>query len=124
MKLTDYPTAMLLWSGFANADLQRQLLKLDQHLRQLNESVTFFNSEIDRRIAFDTNLKNDAQRKARHQALMEKDGDYINVCTALKETQDKRTLVDIDLQLLKNQFSVMKLERRGAIAQLEAQAAA
>lgn len=124
MGLTEYSAAMLLWSGFANADLQRQILKLDQQLRQLNESVTFFNSEIDRRIAFDASLKNDTQRKAQRKALMGKDGDYISVCTALKETQDKRALMDIDLQLLKNQFSVMKLERRGAIAQLEAQAAA
>jgi hypothetical protein len=84
--------------------------------------VTIFLGKIDRDIAFDPTLKNDAQRKVRRQELMETDANYFRATLDLKNAQDKRTSLDIQLQLLRNEFSVLKLERREAIAQLELQA--
>jgi hypothetical protein len=114
MKLHDYPIAI--------AKLQRQTLKLDQRLCTLRESVAFCLSAIDRQIAFDQSLKNDAQRKAKRVELMESDSDYIQALLELRQAEDRKAELDIDLQLLRNQFSLLKLERREAIAAMELQA--
>jgi hypothetical protein len=100
----------------AIADLQHRILRADQQIRQLSESVAIFGAAIDREIAFDPNLKNDAQRRARRSELMESDGDYIEAANALKSEQDKREMLLIELQLLHNQFAVLKLGMREAIA--------
>jgi hypothetical protein len=113
MNLNDYPTAI--------AQVQRQLLKLTQQLRAVQESVGFCLSAIDRQIAFDQSLKNDNQRKARRAELMETDPDYIQALLELRRVEDDRVDLEIDLQLLQSQFSVLKLERREAIARLERQ---
>lgn len=108
IKLNQYPEAI--------ADLQRKLLKTDQRIRQLAESVAILTAAIERQIAFDVSLKNDSQRKARRVELMESDGDYISASIALKAAQDRRESLLIELQLLRNQFSVLKLDMREAIA--------
>lgn len=107
-RLTQYPEAI--------AGLQRRLLRTDQQIRQLSESVAIFSAAIDRQIAFDPTLKNDAQRRARRTELLESDGDYITASISLKEAQDRREDLLIELQLLRNQFSVLKLGMREAIA--------
>lgn len=116
MKLSGYPQAI--------AELQRQILDFDQSLIALSESVKIFEAEIDKVIAFDANLKNDAQRKARRIELQQTDGDFYQASTMLKQTKEKRDLLAIDLELLRNSFALAKLEKREAIAQLELQASA
>lgn len=115
MQLNDYPQAI--------AKLQSQILKLDQQIRTLNESAAVFLAVIDREIAFDLDLKNDSQRKAKRMELMETNADYIEASLALKYAQDKRAEKEIELQLLKNQFSLLKLDRRETIARIELEAA-
>lgn len=110
-QLQAYPEAI--------AQLQRKLLKVDQRIRQLSESVTILMAAIERQIAFDAALKNDSQRKARRVELMESDSDYISATIALKAAQDRRESLLIELQLLRNQFSVLKLDLREAIANKE-----
>ena len=78
MTLNDYPQAI--------ADIQKQLLQIQQRLRTAKEAVAFSLSHIDRAIAFDTELKNDTQRKAKRKALMETDSDYIEASQAISET--------------------------------------
>ena len=116
MKLSDYPTAI--------AKLQRQILELDQEIITLSESVSLFASLIDKAIAFDTSLKNEAQRKATKLERQQDDPDYYEASTALKEAKRKRDQLGIELDLLRSQFSVAKLEARSAIVHLEAQVAA
>lgn len=113
MQLKDYPQAI--------AHIQRQILDLDQNLIGLTESVKIFEAEIDKVIAFDTSLKNDTQRKAKRIELQQTDGDFYSASLLLKQTKKKRNSVEIDLELLRNQFSVLKLEKREAIARLENQ---
>lgn len=113
MKLSDYPNAI--------AEVQRQLLQVQQRLRTAKETVIFCLSTLDRAIAFSTELKNDAQRKAKRTELMESDSDYIEAQQALQRLEDLQAELEIELGLLRNQFSVLKLERREAIAQIEAQ---
>lgn len=101
------------------AGLQRQILKADQQIRQLSESVAIFTVAIDRQIAFDSSLKNDAQRKALRAALMESDHNYSTASTALKAAQDHREELLIKLQFLRNRFSVLKLHMRETIVRQE-----
>jgi len=116
MKLADYPAAI--------AHLQRQILDLDQNLIGLAESVKVFEAEIEKAIAFDSSLKNDAQRKARRIEMQQTDGDYYQASRLLKEKKEQRELLAIELELLRNSFAIAKLERREAIAQLELAASA
>ena len=83
MKLNEYPQATAL--------LQRQILKLDQELISLNESVKIFEAEIDKAIAFDTTLKNDAQRKAKRIEMQQTDGDFYEAYQNLRVTKERRT---------------------------------
>lgn len=115
MNLNEYPTAI--------AKLQRSILEFDQNLIGLVESVKIFEAEIDKEIAFDPLLKNDSQRKARRIELQQCDGDFYQATLLLKQTKEKRDLLAIDLELLRNNFSVLKLDKREAIAQMELQAA-
>ena len=115
MNLNEYPTAI--------AKLQRSILEFDQNLIGLVESVKIFEAEIDKEIAFDPSLKNDSQRKARRIELQQTDGDFYQATLLLKQTKEKRDLLAIDLELLRNNFSVLKLDKREAIARMELQAA-
>lgn len=114
MKLKDYPQAI--------AKLQLQLLTLDQALIMLQESLSILSVEIEKQIVSDAALTNDTKRKAKRLALQQSDPDYARAARELKAAQMDRDRLDIDLLLLRNQFSVLKLEERRAIASLELQA--
>lgn len=112
MKLIDYPAAI--------AEKQRDLLQADQRIRRLQDVLNRLTAEIDTTIAFDTELKNDAQRKAKRLELMSAP-DYRKAVANLQMAQDERAEIDIDLSLLRNLFSVLKLEKRDTIATRELQ---
>ena len=118
MNLHEYPGAI--------ASIQRQLLKADEEIRQLTESVGWAESAIDREIAFDNTLRNDAQRKARKSELMQTNEIYIEAAIALKHAQNRKAELSIELEQMRNCFSILKLEIKAAIAQrlLEASEAA
>lgn len=112
MKLIDYPAEI--------AEKQRQLLRIEQHIRRLQEIVNGITAEIDTAIAFDNDLKNDAQRKAKRLELMSM-AEYRKAVANLLMAQDERAEIEIDANLLRNQFSVLKLQLREAIAARELQ---
>lgn len=112
MKLSDYPEKI--------ANLQRQILNLDQKLISLVESVRIFEAEIDKAIAFDSSLKNEIQRKTKRIELQQSDSDYYQASRILKQSKEKRELLAIELELARNVFGLLKLEKREAIAHLEA----
>lgn len=113
MKLIQYPQAI--------AETERQLLKATQALRAAQAELDQLNAAIDSEIANNSELKNDAQRKAKRSDLMSEQ--LYQEC--LKEWQyqaDNRTAVEIELNLLRNQFTVQKLLLRESIALRELQA--
>ncbi|HEY9660922.1 MAG TPA: hypothetical protein V6C65_20905, partial [Allocoleopsis sp.] len=112
MKLLDYPAAI--------AEQQRKVLQADQRIRRLQDVVNHLTAEIDTAIAFDASLKNDAQRKAKRLELMSA-VEYRTAVANLQIAQDQRAELDIDLALLRNQLSVLKLEKREAITMRELQ---
>jgi len=111
MKLNEYPTAI--------AKLQRQILRLDQDLIVLQETLSFLGVEIEKTVIADATLTNDTKRKAMRLSLQQTDPDYSKAARELKTAQMERDRLDIDLLLLRNQFSVLKLEERRAIAAME-----
>ncbi len=107
----DYPHAI--------AKRQYELLELNREIRRHTQSVNFFLASIDRQIAYDTTLKNEAQRKAKRFELMQKDSDYLAASQALDEATEKRDKLTVELDFLRNQFGILKLELRDAIATKE-----
>lgn len=110
MRLIDYPDAI--------AQKQRQLLQTEQQIRRLQEALNNITAAIDTTIAFDTTLRNDAQRKARRTEMLRK-AEFRNALNNLQLTQDRRTEIEIDLNLLRNQFAVLMLELRESVIQRE-----
>jgi anti-sigma-K factor RskA len=114
MNLNEYPTAI--------AKLQAQLTNFDLAVEQTQAMLKQIESEIDTRVAFDATLKNDAQRKAKRSELLDEHPNYWEQQEILGQTKAKREAVFIELCLRRNEFSVLKLEKREAIARLELQA--
>ncbi|MCU0524624.1 MAG: hypothetical protein MUF72_07340 [Elainella sp. Prado103] len=112
MRLLDYPAAI--------AQKQRELLRSEQHIRRLQDVLNRLVAEIDTSIAFDPELRNDAQRKAKRIEFM-KSPEYRKALSNLQIANDQRTELEIDLNLLRNQFSVLKLELRESLATRELQ---
>lgn len=108
LALSEYPSAI--------ASVQRTLLNLDQEISQHSEVVYNLETRINRRVAFDASLKNEAQRKQRTNELMQFDPDLIQVNCRLNALKFHRNQVAIDLELLCNSFSVAKLEVRASIS--------
>jgi len=115
MTLEDYPNAM--------AKKRRAILKLDQQIRQLSETLATFSDQIDQLVAFDAELTNEAQRKAKKSQLRQQDQGYVVALAALRQVEYQKSDLEIDLRLLSEEFSVLKLQRRERLAQLELQAA-
>lgn len=114
MKLAQYPQAI--------ADAEKDLLKANQALRRSQAELDQLNAAIDSAIAHDSELKNDAQRKAKRAELMA-ESLYQECLKELHYTIDNRTACEIELNLLRNQFTAQKLLLQESIALRELQLA-
>jgi multidrug resistance efflux pump len=110
MDFADYPLAI--------AKLERQLLRTSQAMRRSQADLEKLQMTIEQAIAADLDLKDEQQRKARRLELIT-GNDFQNAQQVLQTHSDRRAELDIELQLLRNQFTVAKLEKREAIAQAE-----
>lgn len=104
------------------ADLERALLRQNQTVRELKARLEACDRALDRAIAFDPELRNDAMRKAKRAEVAD-DPDYQRLVIEVQKAAEITRLIEIDLDLTKNQFAVAKLETRERIARLEAVAA-
>jgi len=107
MDLQDFPDAI--------ADSQRHLLLLRQTADEMQAEVDRLNQQIDYEIAFDTDLKNDAQRKARRIELMNSTS-YLEALANLKTAKHQSALASIETDRLLNRFAIAKIQAREAIA--------
>jgi hypothetical protein len=101
------------------AKVQLQILRLDRRTRKAQQQLDGFTADIEQAIANDPDLKNDQQRKAKRLELMQ-DSKYSTLAEALAEASERRTRLEINLQLQRNEFAVRKLEYRDYIASKEA----
>ena len=121
MKLNEYPNALSEAAPSATANTELKILGLSKEIEIQTERLGFMDAEIEKVIAQDKDLKNEQQRKTRRLELQQQP-DYLQTKSALKEAKQTRDSWNISLNLLRNQFSVAKLEMRMAIAKLESAA--
>ncbi|MEH2296175.1 hypothetical protein [Nostoc sp.] len=109
MQLSHYPGAIAQAAQRAN--------EIDSQLMAVQHQVNRFEGNADRVAAFEMDLKNDAQRKARRFEVLLVNQEYQkSIDTQIRLTVDKANAI-AHLEYLRNQFSVAKLEARLAIAQ-------
>lgn len=114
MQLFEFPSAI--------ANLQH-VVRVAKHTRDMAESrLTSLKSRAEYAVAFDSDLKNDAQRKAKLAELMGTT-DIEQAQIAFEAMQATVTEAEIELGLLLNEFGVAKLMERRAIATIEMQTA-
>ncbi|AFZ27272.1 hypothetical protein Cylst_5238 [Cylindrospermum stagnale PCC 7417] len=116
MNLSEYPSAI--------AKLQAQVFDFDLIIEQTHSKIKQIEAEIDTEIAFNATLKNDAQRKAKKQQLLDEHPSAWEQQEILSQYRSRRETAFIELCLRRNEFSILKLERREAIVRLELQAIA
>lgn len=109
MQLSHYPSAIAQAAQRVN-EIDSQLMAVQQHLNRVEGNA-------DRVVAFEPDLKNDNQRKARRFEVLLTNQEYQKVVdTSIRLTAEKGNAL-AHLEYLRNQFSVAKLEARLAIAQ-------
>ncbi len=116
MKLSEYPRAI--------AEVEKELLRLVRDLRRVQEAINGAVNQAERAIAFDAELKNDAQRKAKRLELLALDKRYGSAMSMAVRMGDRKAELEIDLAFYRAQFSVLKLQVRDRISQAEVRVAA
>ncbi|MBV8884996.1 MAG: hypothetical protein JO235_13515 [Chroococcidiopsidaceae cyanobacterium CP_BM_RX_35] len=109
MQLNHYPTAI--------AQAAQRVNEIDVSQLAVQQVIHRMEGHADRVAAFEPELKNDNQRKARRFEVLLTDQEYQKaVDTAMRLAGEKANAL-AHLEYLRNQFSVAKLEARLAIAQ-------
>ncbi|MBH8576754.1 hypothetical protein I8752_27940 [Nostocaceae cyanobacterium CENA369] len=109
MQLSHYPTAI--------AQAAQRMNEVDSQLMAVQLQINRFEGNADRAAAFDIDLKNDAQRKARRFEVLVVNQEYQKALDMQIQLTVERANAFAHLEYLRNQFSVAKLEARLAIAQ-------
>ncbi|HYW19884.1 MAG TPA: hypothetical protein VE956_11355 [Nodularia sp. (in: cyanobacteria)] len=108
VELSHYPTAI--------AQAAQRVNEIDSQLMAVQQQVDRFEGNADRAAAFDLDLKNDGQRKARRFEVLLVNQEYQQAMdTQMRLTAEKANAI-AHLEYLRNQFSVAKLSARSAIA--------
>jgi hypothetical protein len=108
MQLSHYPAAIAQAAQRAN--------EIDSQLMAVQQQINRFEGNADRVAAFEMDLKNDAQRKARRFEVLLVNQEYQKAMdTFIRLTAEKANAI-AHVEYLRNQFSVAKLEARLAIA--------
>jgi hypothetical protein len=111
MKLREYPNAI--------ANLEIEIHRINLEVSILQNNLRLIEYDIDQQIAFDTSLTNDAKRKSMRVALLEMHPEYVGYEIKLQGLKSQHQYAWIDLEKLRGEFSVSKLETRERIARLE-----
>ncbi len=101
------------------AQIQSRILRLDRRIRKAQKQLDQLTADIELAIANNLDLKNDQQRRAKRLELMQAP-EFVVLAEAVAEGADRRTRLEIQLGLLRNEFSVLKLQFRDHIASKEA----
>ena len=111
MKLSNFPHAI--------ATAQQKLLNLGRDITIARNALLLEENSVDQAIAFSSDFKNDSQRKTAKAQMLQESALYQSLTQNLAGLTDKYNRVDINLQLVKNNFTVAKLEMRERIAKME-----
>lgn len=108
MQISEFPEKIYL----ATIALQA----LDEQITRQKRAMESIELDADHAIAFAGNLNNDAKRKVFRSQWLDENRDYQAALEVLQQLQAQRWQTAANLKLLKNQFSVAKLEAKAAIA--------
>jgi hypothetical protein len=111
MNLSNFPHAI--------ATAQQKLLNLGKDITIVRNALLLEENSVDQAIAFSSDFKNDSQRKTAKAQMLQESALYQSLTQNLADLTDKYNRVDINLQLIKNNFTVAKLEMRERIAKME-----
>jgi hypothetical protein len=103
----------------AIAALSRDVLSIELQVEQMAAFVKSVEAEADLQVSFDSDLKNDNQRKAKKKQILDEHSQYWEYSECLKSYKFDREVKLIELELRKNEFSILKLEKREFIARCE-----
>lgn len=109
MRLNYYPDAIARALEVVN--------EFDQKLARLRQEMAYLEGEAELIVAFDTTLKNEDQRKARRFQILSNNPTYHTLQTQLVELTTERSSAVAQLERLRDQFNVAKLEARLAIVE-------
>lgn len=115
MNLSTFPHAI--------ATAQQKLLNIGKDITIIRNALLLEENQIDQAIAFCADFKNDSQRKTARQQMLQESEQYQSLSQKLIELTDKHNRASINLDLIKNNFTVAKLKMRERIAKLESLAA-
>lgn len=110
MKLFEYPQAI--------ANLRKDLAHLEFEVSKQQEIVKILDINIETQVASDSSLKNETQRKVKKQELIQIDPTYFKESDLLQSLKFKAKTIEIDLFQLIDEFTVLKIEERRKIAQM------
>ena len=108
MKLTEYP--QLIYEALT------RLNRLESEMTICKQKIAEVEVKLDAAIANDSTLKNDQQRKGKRSIALLSDSKYLKLTGNFLDLTDEITEAKADLELLRNQFSVVKLQCRLEIA--------
>ncbi|MBD2740786.1 MULTISPECIES: hypothetical protein [unclassified Coleofasciculus] len=108
MKLSQYPSAI--------AQAAHTVNEVDAQLAAAHLVINRMEGNADKTVAFEQDLKNDNQRKARRFELLMVNLEYQQALNTMMRLSAEKANAVAHLEYLRNQFSVAKLETRLAIA--------
>lgn len=108
LELRDYPELI--------AEKELAILRLERQRDRDKSSLEAAINAIDREIAFDENLKNDHQRRAKKHTMLTEQAWYEELTERIDHTEAQIRRLVIELNLLRNQFSIEKLLLRERVA--------
>jgi len=111
MILEQYPGAIY--------DQEMRVLSSRDEVYRGKTELARFDASIESAIAADGDLKNEQQRKAARLKAREQDA-YKALVDAIREGEHQAEMQQVDLNRLRNEFAVSKLQAREAIAKMEA----
>jgi hypothetical protein len=114
LKLSEYPSAI--------ADASMAVNDADAQITKLRRLIVQAENAADVEVAYALDLKNDNQRKARRLEILNSDLSYLATLQSLDEGVAEKSKKMAELERLRNEFSVIKLETRLAIAQIGVEA--
>ncbi|MDJ0705858.1 MAG: hypothetical protein QNJ46_21535 [Leptolyngbyaceae cyanobacterium MO_188.B28] len=109
MRLSEYPAAIAQAAQAVNVG--------DQKIAHLRQDLARLEGKADMIVAFEEGLKNENQRKARRFEILQVDQQYQQRQDQLIQLTAEKANKLAELERLRNQFSVAKLEVRWAIAE-------
>ena len=108
MQLSHYPSAI--------ASSTQRVNEIDSQIMAVEILINREEGNADRISAFDSDLKNDAQRKGRRFEILLTNQEYQTAVNTLMRLNAEKANALAHLEYLRNSFSVAKLEARSAIA--------